>query len=69
MLALTRKPNQYVTLKNKHTGEVIRICAVECKWNIVKLGFEASLDWDISRDEAAPKKIPSIEERSTPNGG
>lgn len=50
MLVLGRKVTQVVVLRNRITGEEIRVTVVRSE-TIVRLGFKASSDWLILREE------------------
>lgn len=49
MLCLTRERYQAVILKNRHTGEEIKITSLTA--GKVKIGFDAADDWIIRREE------------------
>lgn len=61
MLVLPRHPGEKIVFRNKHTGELIEIVCVRIQPNAVRLGFEASRDWDILRGELGEFKEHSDE--------
>lgn len=50
MLVLARKLNERVILRHKATGEEVTVVVVKADKSI-RLGFQASRDWDIVRSE------------------
>lgn len=50
MLVLARKRNEKVILRHKTTGEEVTVVVVKADKSI-RLGFQASSDWNIVRSE------------------
>lgn len=54
MLVVGRKLKESVTLRHKTTGEIIKVCVSgtgSAQNATVRIGFEASNDWEIIRTE------------------
>ncbi len=51
MLVITRRENEALIIKNKTTGETIRIEMLKCNHSRGKLGIDASETYDIQREE------------------
>jgi carbon storage regulator CsrA len=71
MLVLSRKKDEHIQLKHKVTGEIIEVLVVDLRGDKVKLGFRASDDWKILRDELLetnPENPTKKHTRENPNG-
>lgn len=51
MLVLKRDRNEWVNLRHVATGELIRVCLVEVRGHVARLGIEAAREWNIARAE------------------
>lgn len=63
MLVLSRKISEYIQLRHRVTGEIIEFHIVDVKGDRVRVGTEASQDWQILRDELIPEN-----QMENPNG-
>lgn len=51
MLILSRREGQYIDIVNKNTGETITVLNSRYSASSMRIGIEASGDWDIVRRE------------------
>lgn len=51
MLVLTRKPGQQLYLRNRKTGEEIRVMLVRLGQKSARIGVHADQEWVIVREE------------------
>lgn len=67
MLILSRREGEYIDLVNKKTGETITVLNSRYSASSMRIGIEASGDWDIVRRGISRKddsKLTAMQKRS-----
>ena len=60
MLVLTRKPSQQLYLRNRKTGEEIRVMLVRLGPKSARIGVHADQEWVIVREEVPIHEPPQV---------